>query len=283
MRSRSTARLSSSISTGEESISIFRPAGGLVDEVDGLVRQLAGGDVAVREGCRRDERGIGDGHLVVRLVPFLQPAQDRDGVLDTGLADEDLLEATLERRILLDVLAVLVEGRRADHPQLTAGEHGLEHVGGRDGSLAAARADECVQLVDEGDDAAVGVVDLLEHGLEAFLELTAVLRPGDEGREVEGDQLLVLERVGDVAGDDSLGEPLDDGRLADTRFADEHGVVLGASGQHLADPADFRIPPDHRIELSALRDLGEVDPVLFERRLLLLVGGRGCTLHVLPL
>ena len=43
---------------------------------------------------------------------------------------------------------------------------------------AGARADDGVQLVDEGDDLAVGVLDLLEHGLEPLLELAAVLRAG---------------------------------------------------------------------------------------------------------
>ena len=68
------------------------------------------------------------------------------------LADVDLLEAALERGILLDELAVLVERGRADQAQLAAGEHGLEHVGCRDRALAAARAHEHVQLVDERDD-----------------------------------------------------------------------------------------------------------------------------------
>ena len=40
---------------------------------------------------------------------------------------------------------------------------------------AAPGADHGVQLVDEGDDLALGVGDLLEHGLQALLELAAVL------------------------------------------------------------------------------------------------------------
>src|SRR3712207_8023551 len=59
---------------------------------------------------------------------LLQAAQDGDGVLHGRLADEDLLEAAFERRVLLDVLLVLVQGRRADAAQLAAGEGGLEHV-----------------------------------------------------------------------------------------------------------------------------------------------------------
>ena len=71
------------------------------------------------------------------------------------LADEDLLEAALERGVLLDPLAVLVERGRADHPQLAAGQHRLEHVAGvHRGVAAGAGADDGVQLVDEGDDLA---------------------------------------------------------------------------------------------------------------------------------
>ena len=97
---------------------------------------------------------------MVRLVALLEAAQDRDRVLDRRLADEDRLEAPLERRVLLDVLAVLVERRRADAAQLAAREHRLQHVRGVHGALGRAGADDRVQLVDEEDDLAVGVLDL---------------------------------------------------------------------------------------------------------------------------
>ena len=122
----------------------------------------------------------------MRLVLLLDAAQDLDGVLDAGLADEDLLEAALQRGVLLDPLAVLVERGRADHVQLAAGQHRLEHVAGvHRGVAAGARADDRVQLVDEGDDLAAGVLDLLEHGLEPLLELAAVLRARHHRGQVE--------------------------------------------------------------------------------------------------
>ena len=55
-------------------------AGGLVHQVDGLVRQLAVADVAVREPRRGDDRRIADVHAVVHFVAFLEAAQDRDAV-----------------------------------------------------------------------------------------------------------------------------------------------------------------------------------------------------------
>src|SRR5205085_1024231 len=86
--------------------------------------------------------------------------------------------------------------------------------------------------------------------------LAAVLGPGDERRDVEHHELLVLEGVGDVARDDALGEALDDSRLADAGLADEHRVVLGAPGQHLAHAADLGVTADDRVELAAPRARG---------------------------
>ena len=189
----------------------------LVHEVDGLVGQEAAGEVAVGQGGRGDERGVLDADAVVDLVALLEPAEDGDGVLDRGLADEDLLEAAFERRVLLDVLAVLVERGGADHAQLAPGQHRLEHVAGAGGALGRAGADDGVHLVDEGDDLAVGVGDLLEHRLEPLLELAPVLGAGDHRRHVEADDPLVLERLGHVALDDAAGEALDRGGLADAR------------------------------------------------------------------
>ena len=77
------------------------------------------------------------------------PAQDLDRLLDGRLLDQDRLEAPLQRRVPLDVLAVLVERRRADRLQLAARQRRLEDVRRVDRALGRARADERVQLVDE--------------------------------------------------------------------------------------------------------------------------------------
>ena len=176
---------------------------GLVDEVDRLVGQEAVGDVAVRERRRGDDRRVGDAHLVVDLVALLEAAEDRDRVLDRRLLDHHRLEAPLERRVLLDVLAVLVERGGADRAQLAAREHRLQQVRGVDRALRRAGADDRVQLVDEEDDLARGLLDLVEDGLEPVLELAAVLRAGDERADVERDDLAVAQRLGDVAVDRS--------------------------------------------------------------------------------
>ena len=179
------------------------------------------------------------------------------------LLDPHGLEATLERRVLLDVLAVLVEGGGADGLQLAAGQHRLQDRCGVDRALGGSRADERVDLVDEQDDVAAGL-DLLEHLLQALLEVAAVAGTGDESAEVEGVELLVAQGVRNVVVDDPLGETLDDRGLADAGLTDEHRVVLRAPRQDLHDPLELVRSADHRVELVLTRHLREVAAELVE-------------------
>jgi hypothetical protein len=144
---------------------------------------------------------------VVHLEALLQAAQDRDGVLDRGLIHQHRLEAPLERGVLLDVLAVLVERGGADAVQLAAREQRLEHVAGVHRALGLAGADDGVQLVDEQDDAAFGLLHLLQHRLEALLELAAVLGAGDQRAHVEREDGLVAQRLGHVAAHHACASP----------------------------------------------------------------------------
>ena len=150
---------------------------------------------------------------------------------------------------------------------------------------AAPAPDERVQLVDEQDDVAAGP-DLLQHLLEALLEVAAVAGAGHERAEVERVELLVGERLGHVAGDDLLGEALDDGRLADAGLADEHRVVLGAAAEDLHHPLGLAGAADDRVEPLLPGQLGEVAPELVEHEraglLGLLAAGSRCGTGGLP-
>ena len=128
-----------------------------------------------------------------------------------------------------------------------------------------------MQLVDEHDDVRV-LGELLHDRLEALFELAAVLRAGHDQRDVERENALIGQEVRHVAVDDLLRQPLDDGRLADARFADEHRVVLGAATQHLLDPLEFVLAADQRVELALHRRLGEVAAELGQQRRFLHAG-----------
>ena len=128
-----------------------------------------------------------------------------------------------------------------------------------------------MQLVDEEDDVAGRVLDLLEDGLQPLLELSAVLRPGEQRADVERPHALSLQPLGDVTGDDPLREPLDDRGLADARLADQDGVVLRPPREDLDHAANLVVAADDRVELARLGERGEIAAVLLER----LVGALG--------
>ena len=213
-------------------------------------------------------------HAVEDLVLLLEATQDRDGVLDGGLGDHHGLETTGECRVLLDVLAILVERSRADCVQVATGKRRLQDVAGVHGALGGTRAHDGVELIDEQDDLAFGLLDFLEHGLQAVLELAAVLGAGDQRAHVELDEVAVAQGARYVAGHDSLSNALDDGRLADARLADKHGVVLGAAGQNLNSTTDLVGTADDRVELAGASQIADVATVLLQRLKLRLVLGR---------
>jgi hypothetical protein len=230
---------------------------GLVDHVDRLVGLHAAGDVPTREFDGRLQRRVGDADAVVLLVAVAKTLQDFNGLLVARRVDGDGLEAAGQGGVLLDVLAVLVEGGGADALDLAAGECGLEHVGRVDRALGAAGADEGVQFVDE-EHHVLGPADLVHDGLDAFLELAAVLGAGDHHRQVEHDQALLVEDLGDVAADDALSQALDDGGLADAGFTEQDRVVLGAPAEDLHDAFDLDLAPDDGVEGALASELGEV-------------------------
>ena len=122
-----------------------------------------------------------------------------------------------------------------------------------------------VQLVNEEDDVP-RLLDLLDHGLEALLELAAVLGAGDHPRQVQLHHPLLQQDLGDRAADDLQRQALDDGGLAHPGLADEDGIVLLAAAQHLDDPLDLRLAPDDRVQLVLAAQRGEVHAELVQGR-----------------
>ena len=164
--------------------------------------------------------------LVMGLVLLLEAAQDRDRVLDRRLGDEHRLEAPRQRRVLFDMLAIFVERGRADAMQFAARQRRLEQVRSVHRPVRLAGPDEGMHLVDEQDDAASGGGDLVEHALQALLELAAIFRARDQRAHVEREQLLVADRFRHVAVDDAQSQALDDRRLADAGLANQTGLFL---------------------------------------------------------
>ena len=237
---------------------------GLVNEVDGLIRQEAVLNVAVGKVRGGLDSTLRIAHMVVLLVARLERGQDLDRVLDARLLDIDGLEATLEGRVLGEVLAEFLGRGGADNLEGTAREHGLEHGARVDGALGRTGTDDGVHLVNKQDDV-VSLGGLLDHVLEALLKLTAILGARNEARQVERPDVLVHEVLGHVAGSDLLRQALDDGRLAHAGIAQDKRVVLGAARKDLHHTLDFLFATNYRVELAIARLLREVGGELLKR------------------
>ena len=177
-----------------------------------------------------------------------------------GLADQHLLEAALQRGVLLDVLAVFVQRGRADAVQLAARQRGLEHVAGVHRAFGLAGADHGVQLVDEDDGLAFVLAPAsFSTVFSRSSNSPRYLAPASSAAMSSDQHALVLQRIGHLAGDDALRQAFDDGGLAHAGLADQHRVVLGAALQHLDGAADLVVAADHRVELAHAGALGQVD------------------------
>ncbi len=115
-----------------------------------------------------------------------------------------------------------------------------------------------MELVDEEDDRALGRGDLLERGLEALLELAAVLRAGDHAGEVERDHAGAAERLGHLVLRDAQREALGDRGLAHAGLADQDGVVLAPAREDLDRLGDLIVAADHRVDAAGGRLDGQV-------------------------
>src|SRR6516164_9511594 len=240
--------------------------GGFVDEVDGLVRQEAIGDIAVGESRRGEDGRIFDAHTVIHFVAFRQAAKNGNGVFDRRIANQDRLKTAFEGRILLDVFLVFIKRRGADRAQFTAGQRRLQHVRGIHGALGGAGPHERVQLVDEKDDLPFGLGDFFEDGFQAVFKLASEFCSGHEGGEVQGDNPLGLQHVRNVASNDALRQAFHDGRFADPRFAYQYRIVFGAPRKNLHHAANLFVAADDRIELLLPGQFRQVASILFQGR-----------------
>ena len=122
-----------------------------------------------------------------------------------------------------------------------------------------------MNLVNKQDDVAVRLLHFVQHGFQPFLKLAAVFCAGNQCAHIQLDQFLFLQAERDVTVHDPPRDALDNRRLPDARFTDQHRVVLCFPRQDLDNPADFLIPADNRIDLAALDVLDQIVPVFLQR------------------
>ncbi len=128
------------------------------------------------------------------------------------------MEPSLEGRVLLYVLPVLIQGGGSDTLEFPTREGGLEHVRGVHGTLGPAGTHQVMKLIDEENDLSRRLLDLVQNGFQALFELPPVLCARNEGPHVQGNDPFVPQALGDVAVSDPLCQSFGNCCLADARF-----------------------------------------------------------------
>ena len=250
---------------GGDAAAQAHPGPGLVDQVNGLVRQEAVGDEPGGQGGCAVESFIGNVYVVVVFVAAPDALENIYSLVVGRFLDAHRLQPTFQGGVPLHVLAVVVQGGCADALEFSPREGGLQDVGGVHRALCGACADDGMYLVDE-EHAVARALHLFNDFLQSFLELAPVLGACDQCAHVQGDEPLALECLRDFSACDALGQTLNDCGLADARLTGEHRVVLGAAAEYLDHPLDFLLAPDHRVQLVGPCEVCQIRAELVQGR-----------------
>ncbi|GBE30319.1 hypothetical protein BMS3Bbin04_01351 [bacterium BMS3Bbin04] len=163
---------------GHNQVLQSQTATGFIENVDGLVRQKAVRDVSVRQKYRLAQTLFIEQDAVVVFVIFLQSFQNLNGFIRARWINQQLLEATFEGAIFLNVLTIFVQRRRPDALQLTARQSWFEHIGSVQASRCRASPYDGVQLVNEDDHVWV-FLDFGEDRFHSLLKLATIFGTSD--------------------------------------------------------------------------------------------------------
>lgn len=155
-----------------------------VHDVDGLVRQVAVGNVPRRQfdGCF--DGFVSDAGLVEGFVAVAQAEEDSHGVVFRRFADQDGLEAAGQGGIFFKVFLIFVDSRGADALQIATGQGRFEDISRIHGAFDGTSPDELMDFVDKEDDRVV-LFNRVEDTFDPFFKFTTVLGTGDDTGQIE--------------------------------------------------------------------------------------------------
>ena len=163
------------------------------------------------------------------FVTILETSQNRNGVFDVWLLHNDGLKSTFQSRVFFDVFTIFIQRCSTHAVQLAASQSRLQQIGSIHRAFGIARADDCMEFIDEHDDLTIGALHFFQHGLQSIFELTAILSTGHQSAHVECEDAFVLEVLRNVAQHDTVSEAFHDRGLSDTWFTNQHRVILATT------------------------------------------------------
>ena len=237
---------------------------GFVQKVNGLIRQISIGDIALGKAYRGGQHIAGHLHAVVLFIVALDALHHGQRIAHAGLFHLNGLEAAFQRLIFFNEFAVFVKGGGADHLNFAAGKSRLHNVARIHSAFAVTRSRDVVNLVNKQNNVAVSA-HFAQKALHALFKLPAELRACHQRRKVQQVDFLVFQAGGHIPGCNALGNALGNGGFAHTGFTDQAGVVFLAAAQDLNGAVNFTVAADHIVQLACLGLGGKVVAVVIQK------------------
>ncbi len=114
--------------------------------------------------------------------------------------------------------------------------------------------------------APVNAFEFLDDRLQAFLEIAAIARAGDQRAHIQSIDDRIAQHFRHVVLDDLARQPFGDGGLADAGIAHEQRIVLLPAAENLDRALDFGLAADQRIDAALLGLLVQIDAISFRAR-----------------
>ena len=243
---------------------------GLIQQVDGLIRQETIGDIALRQHHTLMGNLRRNGDTVELSIGLGQTLHNLACLGDGGFCNSDRLEAALQGGILFNIFPIFRKCRSADNLYFSPGKGGFQDICRVHAALCIAGTHQIMNLINHQNDIAA-LLDLTDQALHAALKLTTELGTSHQSRQIQQKNLLVPELIGNISGGDSLGKTLRNGSFANARLADQTGVVFLAAVENLDDALGLHIPTNDSIQLSFFGSAGEIHAVAVQKLVFLVL------------
>ena len=126
-----------------------------------------------------------------------------------------------------------------------------------------------MHLVDDQDDVAA-LLDFADQALHPAFKLATELGSRHKRRQIQEENLLVPELVGNVALRNPLSQTLGNGGFAHAGLADETGVVLLPAVENLNHPLGFHVSADDLVKLPGSGSAGQIHAIAVQELMLLI-------------
>ena len=184
------------------------------------------------------------------LKIWFQTAQNFHGIFDGRFIDVNFLESTAQRAVFFEMLAEFLVGGGAHATQFAALKRRFQKVGGvHRTARGGASTDDRVNLVDE-QHCVVVIFHFGHDGLQAFFEITAIARAGQQCAHVEGINGCIGQDIRCLTSCDFVSQAFGYSGFTNTGITYQKRVVFAPATEHLNAAFHLMRSANQRIDVT---------------------------------